>query len=415
MGGRTAIVVKGYPRLSETFIAQEILGLQERGQRQIIVSLRHPTDRPVHGINQRIAAPVLYLPEYLHDEPVRVLRAWRWARRRPGYRAARAAFRRDLKRDRTRNRVRRFGQALVLAHELPADVDWLHSHYLHTPASVTRYAALIGERSWSFSAHAKDIWTTPAWELREKLAAAAWGVTCTRVNSAYLAGLTINPATVELVYHGLDFARFPTPDARPPRDGRASDDPVRLLSVGRAVEKKGFGVLLEALAALPPDIYWRLIHIGGGELLPALRRRAEALGLQRRIEWRGAQDQDAVIQAYRAADLFVLASRVAASGDRDGLPNVLMEAQATGLACLSTRVSAIPELIDDGRTGRLIAPDDSAGLAASLATLIGDPAARLSLGAAGATRVRRAFAFDRGLDRLAVKFGLASERRAQPA
>ncbi len=414
-GGRTAIVVKGYPRLSETFIAQEILGLQQRGQRQLIVSLRHPTDRKVHAINRLITAAVLYLPEYLHDEPRRVVRAWRWARRQPGYGAARAAFLQDLKRDRSRNRVRRFGQALVLAHELPGDVDWLHSHYLHTPASVTRYAAMILGMSWSFSAHAKDIWTSEAAELAVKLASAAWGVTCTGVNARYLAELAPNPERVELIYHGLDFSRFPKPVDRPDRDGRDPAEPVRLLAVGRAVAKKGFDLLLAALASLPPDIHWRLVHIGGGELGENLKTQAAEAGLSDRIDWRGAQDQDAVIAAYLDSDLFVLPARIAASGDRDGLPNVLMEAQATGLACLSTRISAIPELITDGETGRLVDPDDMPALAAALVELIGDLAERQRLGAAGAAHVRREFAFAPGLDRLSEKFGLprpALHRRA---
>ena len=405
-GGRTAIVVKGYPRLSETFIAQEILGLQQRGQRQLIVSLRHPTDRKVHAINRLITAAVLYLPEYLHDEPRRVLDAWRWARTQPGYPAARSAFLQDLKGDLTRNRVRRFGQALVLAHELPGDVDWLHCHYLHTPASVTRYAAMILDMPWSFAAHAKDIWTSEAPELAVKLASASWGVTCTGVNARYLSELAPEPDRVELVYHGLDFSRFPKPVDRPARDGSDPDDPVRLLSVGRAVAKKGYDLLLSALAALPPDLHWRLVHIGGGELTDAMKAQATEAGLSDRIDWRGAQDQAAVIEAYLESDLFALPARIAANGDRDGLPNVLMEAQATGLACLSTRVSAIPELIVDGETGRLVEPEDIPALTEALAEMIGDPEGRQRLGAAGAARVRRDFAFAPGLDRLSEKFGL---------
>ena len=406
-----AIVVKGYPRLSETFIAQEILGLQRLGQRQMIVSLRRPTDGKVHPVHREIAAPVLYLPEYLHEEPRRVWRGWRWARSRPGYAAARAAFLADLGRDRTRNRVRRFGQACVLAAELPETVGWLHTHYLHTPCSATRYAAMIRGMGWSFSAHAKDIWTTPAWELQEKLADAAWGVTCTAVNRRYLAGLADDPDKVELVYHGLDFSRFPQPVRRGLRDGRDPADPVRLLTVGRAVEKKGFDILLQALARLPAAVQWRWRHIGGGALAGPLKAQAESLGLADRVEWLGAQAQDAVVAAYREADLFVLAAKVARDGDRDGLPNVLMEAQATGLCCLATTVSAIPELIEDGRTGRLVAPGDPAALTEALAGLIADPATRQRLGAAGAHRVRRDFAFETGLGRLAEKFGLAAPQR----
>lgn len=408
--GRLAVVVKGWPRLSETFIAQEILGLERRGLDQLIVSLRRPTDPKVHALHRAIRAPVLYLPEYLRDAPMRVLRGWAFARTLPGYARARAALRADFARDRTPNRLRRFGQACVLAHELPDDVARLHCHYLHTPASVTRYAALMRGLPWSFSAHAKDIWTTPAWELREKLADAEWGATCTGVNHRYLTSLAEGlgrPGRVDLVYHGLDFDRFPLPEPRPPRDGRERSDPVRLVSVGRAVEKKGYGVLLDALARLPAELNWRLTHIGGGELLAGLQERAAARGLGGRVDWRGPQDQSAVIAALKAGDLFVLAARIAADGDRDGLPNVLMEAQATGLACLATTVSAIPELIVDGVTGRLVPPDDPQALARALEQLIRDPDRRRALGQAGAERVRRDFAFAAGLDRLADRFGLA--------
>lgn len=399
---RLAVIVKGWPRLSETFITQEVLGLERRGLDLLLVSLRHPTDPATHALHRQVRAPVLYLPEYLHREPLRVLRGPVAALGRPGFRPALAAWVADLRREPTRNRVRRFGQALVLARELPAEVDWLHAHFLHTPASVARYASLLTGRPWSFSAHAKDIWTTPDWDKRAKLAAARWGVTCTRTGLAHLAARAPAPDRVMLLYHGLDFTRFPAPPAsRPARNGRDPDDPVRLLSVGRAVAKKGFDVLLAALARLPPDCHWHWTHVGGGERLAALQAQARTLGLQGRIRWFGPQPQEMVLAQYAQADLFVLPSRIAADGDRDGLPNVLMEAQAFALCCLATRAGAIPELIEDGRTGVLAPPDDAAALATSLAGLIADPPRRAVLGAAGHARVRRHFDCQSGLDRLA--------------
>ena len=139
-----AVVLKGYPRLSETFIAQELLELQNRGHRFDIWSLRRPYDGGrTHPIHDAITARCHYLPEYLHQEPLRVLRAWWAVRGLPGYARARRIWLADLRRDRTRNRVRRWGQALVMAAELPAEARLLYAHFLHTPASVTRYAALI--------------------------------------------------------------------------------------------------------------------------------------------------------------------------------------------------------------------------------------------------------------------------------
>ncbi len=403
------VVLKGYPRLSETFIAQELLGLERRGLALALFSLRHPTDRAVHPVHREIRAPVTYLPEYLHHEPLRVLRGLAAAARTPGFGRALRRWLDDLRRDPTRNRVRRFGQAAVLARELPRSITALYAHFLHTPASVTRYAALMTGRPWSASAHAKDIWTTPDWEKREKLAEVRWLATCTAVNRDHLSALAADPGRVHLVYHGLDLTRFPRPPDRPEGgDGSPGRPPVTILSVGRLVEKKGYDHLLDALARLPDGLDWRFVHIGGGPLAEPLAARAARLGLDDRVDWRGAQPQEAVLAAYRSADLFALASRIARDGDRDGLPNVLMEAQSQELACLATRVSAIPELILDGETGVLVPPGDPGALAAALARLIRDPGLRRRLGRAGRDRVRTRFTFEAGLDRLAERFGLGA-------
>ncbi|MGA8398956.1 MAG: glycosyltransferase family 4 protein [Stellaceae bacterium] len=406
-GGRVAFVLKGYPRLSETFIAEEIRGLERRGLKILIVSLRHPTDKTTHPVHAEIAAERLYLPEYLYQEPLRVWRGWRAARRLPGYKAARRTWLADLLRDKTPNRVRRFGQALVLAAELPPDIDWLHAHFLHTPASVTRYAAMMAGREWSVSAHAKDIWTTPEWEKREKLADAAWAVTCTALAHAHLAALAPEPGAVRLCYHGLALDRF-SPAVRRAlnADGRNPAQLVVILSVGRAVAKKGYDDLLAALALLPRNLYWRFVHIGGGPLAGELKARAARLGLAERIEWHGARSQPEVLAAYRDADIFVLAAKVAPDGDRDGLPNVLIEAQSQGLACVATRLSGIPELIEHAKTGLLAPPGDPPALAAALERLISDPRLRRQLGQDGERLVRAAFDADRSADELAEWFGL---------
>jgi len=302
---------------------------------------------------------------------------------------------------------------LVLADELPRDVGRLHVHFLHTPASVTRYAALLRDLPWSASAHAKDIWTTPEWEKREKLDACEWLVTCTSANRDHLAALA--PAgRVELVYHGLDFKRFPPPPRRRSlRTGSDPADPVVILSVGRLVEKKGMDVLIDALGRLPSNLHWRFVHVGGGPLREVVERQAQALGIADRIAWRGALPQDELLPEYRAADIFALACRIAADGDRDGLPNVLVEAQSQGLPCVATTVSGIPELIRDGVTGMLVAPESPDAFAQALQACIVDPARRIALGEAGRVRVATEFDLDDNLDRLAAKFGLVP--RSMPA
>jgi glycosyltransferase involved in cell wall biosynthesis len=409
-GARTtiAVVVKGYPRLSETFIAQELLGLERRGLTLLIVSLRHPTDPAVHELHRQIAARVLYLPEYLYQEPARVLAAWRRLRRWPSYPAARRLWLRDLERDRSANRVRRFGQALVLAAELPADVGLLYAHYLHTPASVSRYTALLTGLDWCASAHAKDVWITPEWEQRDKLADCRWLTACSAGNASHLSALAPD-GKVMLTYHGLDPERFPAPGRDAGPDGSDPARPVELLGVARLVPKKGIEVLLEALALLSPGLCWRYTHVGGGPLRKELEAGAARRGLAGRIRWQGALAQDRVLDAYLRADLFVLASRIARDGDRDGLPNVLLEAGALQLGAVASRVAAIPELIEDGVNGRLVPPDEPRALADALAALIGDPALRLRLGRAARVRVLEQFGAAAGLDRLAARLAATLE------
>lgn len=407
-GGRVAFVLKGYPRLSETFIAQEIAALERRGLDILIVSLRHPTDKRRHPVHGEIRAAILYLPEYLLLEPLRVLRAWLRRRKTSTYKNTRNLWLRDLVRDPTPSRIRRFGQALVLAEELPADVTRLHAHFLHTPASVTRYAAQLKGLAWTGSAHAKDIWTTPEWEKREKLASCEWLVTCTAANAAHLAALA-PPGRVELVYHGLDLSRFSFKEKNKIENkGDNPAQPINILSVSRLVEKKGTDVLLDALALLPRELHWRFVHAGGGPLKGRLERRARALGIAGRVEWRGALAQGDILALYRSADLFALASRVARDGDRDGLPNVLAEAQSQALACVATSVSAIPELVEHGKTGLLVAPESAQELARALEALIRDPGRRRALGEAGRERVRSRFGLEANVVRLSRRFGLAA-------
>jgi glycosyltransferase involved in cell wall biosynthesis len=406
MGPRVAVVLKGWPRLSETFIAQEIAGLEARGIRLEIWSLRRPTDKVRHPVHDRVIGRAVYLPEYLKDDPMRVLRGWWKARRLPGYAAARARFIADLRRDPTPNRVRRWGQALVLAAELPWSIERLYVHFLHTPASVTRYAATMRGLPWSISAHAKDIWTSEPWDVAEKLADWSWLTTCTALGLQRLRELAPQADRLQLVYHGLDFAHLPQPPAgRPLRDGSDPNDPVVILSVGRKVEKKGYDDLLKALAQLPRTLNWRFEHIGAGGLSDALKAEAARLEIADRCAWLGAQSQKQVFAALARADLFVLASKKAADGDQDGLPNVLMEAAHQGLPIVSTRAAAITEFIEDSVNGLLVNPAAPEELAVALELLARDPAMRRRLADSAAHTVRTRFSFDAGVDWIAAALG----------
>jgi glycosyltransferase involved in cell wall biosynthesis len=463
---KIVVLLKGYPRLSETFIAQELLGLERAGLDLVLVSLRHPTDRKRHPVHDEIKAPVFYLPEYLHQEPIRVLRGLFRSFRAPGFGAALRQFLKDLPRDFSRNRFRRFGQAAVLVGEWPEDGGWLHAHFIHTPASVANYASRMLDIPWTVSAHAKDIWTSEDWELAEKLSTAHWAVTCTKTGHAHLQTLAgANRDRVHLSYHGLDLDRFPSVDAgrsehpplscrtslpqggrldgatsrpsqmspvehdgpplpisplvgemsgrteggdahpthdacgcapaasntRPPRDGSDPQNPVTIISVGRAVPKKGYDVLLRALARLPADLNWRFVHAGDGGERGKLQKLAEELGIAQKLSWLGAVDQKDVLTGYRKADIFALACRITADGDRDGLPNVLVEAASQRLTCVATDISGIPELFENDVNGLLVPSEDPEALAAALERAIRDPALRDRLGRAAEAKVRESF------------------------
>ncbi len=398
-----AVLVKGWPRLSETFIAQELVALEAAGHDFEIWSLRHPTDVKRHPLHEKLQAKVFYLPEYLYEEPARVWAGRAAAQGLPGYAEAYRVWREDLRRDPTHNRIRRFGQACVLAAEMPDEVLGLYAHFLHTPSSVARYAAIMRGLPWSFSAHAKDIWTSPEWELREKLSAATFGAdfgaTCTGFGAKHLQDLADTRSRVDLIYHGLDLSRFPAP---PARNWRSASDPLHMMSVGRLVEKKGFDRLIAALSLLPADLDWHWTHIGGGGLADLMQGMAEDAGISDRITWRGACDQPEVIAAMRAADLFVLPSRVANDGDRDGLPNVLMEAASQLLPILSTPVSAIPEFIDSGTHG-VLSDDAPDALAAAILRIAQTPDHTALMAEAALARLRRDFGMDPGIAQLSAR------------
>lgn len=403
--GKIVVVLKGYPRLSETFIAQELLGLERSGMELEFVSLRHPTDTQRHTVHDEIQAPVKYLPEYLHTSPLRVLKGLLSGIRLPGFSTAFNHFIKDLKRDTSRSRLRRFGQALVLAREWPIGGTWIYAHFLHTPADVAVYTSELLGVPWSVSAHAKDIWTSPDWNIAEKLSRAAWTVTCTEVGYEHLRALAADKSRVHLSYHGLDLDRFPSSNrVLSDRDGSSAEKSVVILSVGRAVRKKGYDVLLKALSQLPTHLHWQFIHVGDGGEIAAMKTLARELGIGEKVQWVGAVNQRKVLLHYQQAEVFALACRVTEDGDRDGLPNVLVEAASQALTCVSTRVSGIEELFVDQVNGLLVDSESSEQLCDALSVAIQSPSLRLKLGDEAENRVRKTLDYRTSVQQLTRLF-----------
>ncbi len=427
-----AYVLKGYPRISELFIASEIWRLETLGVPLRLYVLK-PSDEDVrHPVVDRIAARPEYLPATtsLSSTP---LARWLWrnlpafapslrrvGRRHPRTlgRAAGMALAQSV-RARTGWRPKRiyakeFLQAVALADRIDAagGVRHLHAHFAHGTTTVTWLAATILDRPYSFTGHAKDIYLeslNPARLLQRKMRGARFVVTCTGANAAHLRGLRTG-VPVHLVYHGLnaDFARLLDTDC-----GCAGCAPerFRIVSVGRRVPKKGFDVLVRALAHLRDRGVDAELVIAGesGDQDDPLRELVEGLGLSDRVDIRGTVTQEELLGLYRGASVFALACRVVDDGDRDGIPNVLVEAMAAGLPVVSTTVSGIPELVRDGENGVLVDPEDPAALADGLAMLARDPGDAARIAAAGRATVTDHFDGDALAARMA---GLFAEARA---
>jgi glycosyltransferase involved in cell wall biosynthesis len=398
-GATLAIVVKGFPRLSETFIARELEALERRGLRFSLHALRAP-GADAKLVDNKVRATPQYLPEYLKDAPLTVLRAFHAARKRPGFAAAWRAFRVDFSKEPVAARVRRFGQACVLVQQMPESVRHVHAHFAHSPSSVARYAALIRGIGFSISAHAKDIWTAPSWDLSHKIREATFVSVCNKAGHDRLKALD-GGARLHLIYHGVARGILVDEARQQTRDGTASDDPVRIISVARAVEKKGLRRLLDALAQMPAALAFRLDHYGGGELLGELKERARSAKLDERVTWHGPRPHGEIIAALDRSDIFVLPAIVGNDGDRDGIPNAVLEAQARGLPVVVTRVGGLDEAVVDGETGLMIEPGEAAAISDALTTLIRIPGMRTALGRAALADLRARSDAEAGYDMIA--------------
>lgn len=402
-----AMLLKGYPRISESFISTEILLLETLGIPVEIYSLRQPRENFTHEHVSRIKARPSYLPEYIFPNLSRVFRKNRLLAGRLGshyFRCLGEALTRAVERRKTAT-MRHFLQAGCLALDLlgQPEVRHLHAHFCHTPASVAAFASGLIGIPFSFTAHAKDIYTSEPDQLARKIGLARFVVTCTGHNAQYLGRVARNAGfestPIHVVYHGLDVEYFTFRQPEPPAP------PYRILSVGRLVPKKGYDDLLDALAILDRSGFdFEFVHIGSGDEDAEIRRRANALGLDGRVRMLGTLPHEEVLAHYRRSHCFVLACKVAENGDRDGIPNVLMEAMAVGLPVVSTRVSAIPELVEDGATGLLVAPASPEALAETVKGCLIHPAESRERAERARTRVETDFDNRRCVERLHALF-----------
>jgi glycosyltransferase involved in cell wall biosynthesis len=402
---RIGYIIRSYPRLSQTFILNEILALEELGVQLHLFPITDPREPVVQAQASEVRAPVEYLDQAIDHgrigtfaahlraalaAPIRYVKTVAYVRRHTeldeGYTAA--------------SRWECLAEALHLADRLRQlrsagqPIDHLHAHFAHDPTLIALLVHKLTGISYSFTAHARDLFQIPQPALTERIAAANAVITCCAANLDYLHESAAAPdrGKIRLIHHGVDLRGFqpaggwelgdggwdghtspqlPTPNSQP-----------LILSVGRLVEKKGFPDLLLALGQLKRrGRSFRCAIYGEGPIYAELAAMIEQLELHDRVELRGAVAQRDLIPIFQQADIFALAPFVTEDGDRDGVPNVLVEAMACGLPVVSTAVSGIPELVVHDRNGLLVAPHNPDALAEALAELIDDSARRAQLGA----------------------------------
>lgn len=385
-------VLKGFPRISETFISNEIRLLEQRGFRIHIYSMRHPRESFTHESVKAIRAKVTYLPQSVSYDFPRLL--WQniclFARIPKRYiKTARLWLSRYPQAPKKHTWLKHFLQAgwLVQCSAKREGIHHFHAHFAHTPSSVAMYAASFCDVPFSFFAHAKDIYTQNPIALKEKIDRAKFVVTCTAYNENYLKHIAKNAKKISCVRHGIDLSLF-SPKSRP----ATPTPPFTILTVARLVPKKGLFDVLEALAFLrQKGIEFRYILAGDGPLRAQLLQKAEDLGLAAHVLMTGTITHDAVCQLYEKADAFVLGCRLGDKGDRDGIPNVIAEAMAMGVPVAATRFSGIPELVEHEISGMLSAPEDPQELARNLLRVLTDHQLRAQLIPAARQRVEHMF------------------------
>jgi len=386
------MILKGYPRISESFISNEILLLERLGIPIHIFSMRHPRESFSHKSVQQIKARVDYLPQsILAALPQLLFYNLLQALRSPGaYLGAMVvAFRRFLRTHKSAT-IKHLLQAGYLVQKLlpGSGVVHFHAHFAHSPSSVAMFASQLSGIDFSFTGHAKDIYTSHPLQLREKMTKIRFGLTCTEYNRRYLLKVSGNGhAGIYRIYHGIDLKLFSggTIDRLP-------EPPYRFVTVARLVPKKGLPTVYLALRRLQQaGLDFQHTLIGDGEDRDKILLLIRELGLTGECRWAGTLAHEDVLDYYRRSDLFVLGCQQTANGDRDGIPNVFVESLAVGLPVVGTRLSAIPELIEHGKTGLLVPPGNDAEMAQAMVQILKDANLRDQMDQQGKQRVREMF------------------------
>lgn len=400
-----AYLIRSFPRLSQTFILSEILTLEAKGIGIRILALVNPHESLVQSGLEDLRAPVTYLEDVLPQSfwrrallhlsllgktPVRYLRAIVCVlRERKEHESGYANY----------TGFRCLSLAVLTATLLRGPgkgpgrgrivIDHVHAHFAHDPTFIASLVQVLTGISFSFTAHARDLYQISRRTLVRRSARATHVITCCRANQDFL--VTSLPERlhprVRLIYHGVDTEVFR------PSGSRAGNDPrPTVMTVGRLVAKKGLFDLLETCRIVTGrGLDFTCLIFGDGPQRGELASLIETDGLRNQVRLMGSLTQRELVGAYQGADVFALTPFVTEEGDRDGIPNVLMEAMACGLPVLTTDAGGIAELVTHRSNGLLLPPRDVQALASALQSLLVDKELRADLGDAARRAVTRRF------------------------
>jgi len=389
---RIAYVLKVYPRTSQTFVLSEILAHERAGLEMDIFSLRRTDDTRFHAALAQVQSPVFQIARASSNATLALNALREHSRYLPRLW--------DVVQNSQANAEDLLQAATLSRAIIDRGIVHMHAHFGTVATVVARLASKITGVSYSFTAHAKDIFHENVVEdvLRKKLADSSGVITVSQFNVNYLKDKYEQAAAgVKLIYNGLDLNEF-----RFEPDGKR---PPLVLGVGRLVEKKGFSYLVDASASMrSKGIPFRCEIIGGGELESDLQEQIKDLDLSGYVKLCGPMSQSDVKQKLRQARLLAAPCVHAENNDRDGLPTILLEAMALGTPCISTPVTGIPEVLKPGETGLMVAERDANALAAACERLLADQQLCSELARNGRRLIEDQFDIDKNTEEIRALF-----------
>jgi glycosyltransferase involved in cell wall biosynthesis len=381
---RTVYVLNEFPSKTEYFILNEIQSLQNENGIVKILALKSCKDGFNH-YKDLIAIEVIYLRFFSIQSLIAVLFYL--------FNSHNIFFNLILSSNGIISKLKAFKlfiSASFLSFSIrKLNIELVHSHFANFPTDVSILISSFLKIPYSFSAHANDIFVDNP-DLPVKIKNAQFVITCTAYNKAYLNRLTENKFQdkIHLIYHGIDTDKWSVLS----RKQFFPSNIIRVLTIGRLVEKKGYPFLIDALKIVKDSGYnISCVIVGEGPCENKLKQKVRSLNLTDKITFYGYQEQNKMKSFYINSDIFVMPSLLANNGDRDGLPNVLLEALATGLPVITTDISGIPELITHKKTGLLVPPFDSKAIADAIILLSNDTDLYRDLSKNGYDKINREF------------------------